>query len=115
MKTLVGPLTPAGYRRRCYGPLNLRRGASVSDRTASIQSESSDSSSSLPYVVLDVFADRPFAGNPLAVVLDAEHLTSEQLQHIAREFNLSETAFPLRPSDDERQSGADYRLRIFTP
>jgi trans-2,3-dihydro-3-hydroxyanthranilate isomerase len=63
----------------------------------------------LAYHVVDVFTDRAFAGNPLAVVLDADDLTSEQLQAVAREFNLSETAFPL-PSER-----ADYRVRIFTP
>ncbi|MDQ3456655.1 MAG: PhzF family phenazine biosynthesis protein [Actinomycetota bacterium] len=63
----------------------------------------------LHYEVVDVFTDRPFAGNPLAVVLDADDLSGEQLQALAREFNLSETAFPL-PS-----RVADYRLRIFTP
>jgi trans-2,3-dihydro-3-hydroxyanthranilate isomerase len=62
----------------------------------------------LAYHVVDVFTDRPFAGNPLAVVLDADDLTTEQMQSVAREFNLSETTFPL-PSDR-----ADYRLRIFT-
>jgi trans-2,3-dihydro-3-hydroxyanthranilate isomerase len=73
------------------------------------------SSKSVPYVIVDVFTERPFAGNPLAVVLDGESLTDEQMQQIARQFNLSETAFPLRPSDAERAGGADYRLRIFTP
>ena len=63
----------------------------------------------LAYHVVDVFTDRPFAGNPLAVVLDADDLSTEQLQAVAREFNLSETAFPL-PSER-----ADYRVRIFTP
>ena len=70
---------------------------------------------SLPYVVLDVFTERPFAGNPLAVVMDAEGLTDEQMLQITREFNLSETAFPLRPTEVERAAGADYALRIFTP
>ncbi len=70
---------------------------------------------SLPYVVLDVFAEQPFAGNPLAVVMDAEGLTGEQMLQITREFNLSETAFPLRPTEAERAAGADYVLRIFTP
>ena len=70
---------------------------------------------SLPYVVIDVFTDQPFSGNPLAVVLDAERLSKDQMQQIASEFNLSETAFPLRPSDQERSEGADYTLRIFTP
>jgi trans-2,3-dihydro-3-hydroxyanthranilate isomerase len=68
----------------------------------------------LPYRVVDVFTDRAYAGNPLAVVLDGEHLTTEQMQAIAVEANLSETAFPLRPTDEERARGVDYRLRIFT-
>jgi trans-2,3-dihydro-3-hydroxyanthranilate isomerase len=64
----------------------------------------------LRYDVVDVFTDRPFAGNPLAVVHGADGLSTGQLQAIAREFNLSETAFPLPPS-----AAADYRVRIFTP
>ncbi len=63
----------------------------------------------LQYEVVDVFTDRPYAGNPLAVVLDADDLPGESLQAIAREFNLSETAFPVR------SEVATYRLRIFTP
>ena len=63
------------------------------------------------YWVVDVFADRAFAGNPLAVVLDGDELTTEQMQTLAREFNLSETTFPLTTT----AAGADYRLRIFTP
>jgi trans-2,3-dihydro-3-hydroxyanthranilate isomerase len=63
----------------------------------------------LAYHVVDVFTDRPFAGNPLAVVLDGDDLTTESMQAIAREFHLSETTFPL-PS-----AVADYRVRIFTP
>jgi len=69
----------------------------------------------LAYHVLDVFTDRAFAGNPLAVVLDADGLSSGQLQALAREFHLSETAFPLTPSAADRAGGAHYRLRIFTP
>ena len=65
----------------------------------------------LEYWVVDVFADRAFAGNPLAVVLDGDDLTTEQMQTIARQFNLSETTFPVKTT----ASGADYRLRIFTP
>lgn len=64
----------------------------------------------LQFQVVDVFTDRAFAGNPLAVVLDADDLSTEQLQAIAREFNLSETAFPVRAPE-----GATYGLRIFTP
>ena len=65
----------------------------------------------LAFEVVDVFTDRAFAGNPLAVVLDADGLSTEQLQSLAREFNLSETAFPMAAD----VPGADYRLRIFTP
>jgi trans-2,3-dihydro-3-hydroxyanthranilate isomerase len=64
----------------------------------------------LRYEIVDVFTDHPYAGNPLAVVLDADRLDSAQMRSITREFNLSETAFVLPPSP-----GADYRIRIFTP
>ena len=67
--------------------------------------------SSRDYHVLDVFTDRAFAGNPLAVVLDSDDLSTQQMQAIAREFNLSETTFPMRTTTP----GADYLLRIFTP
>lgn len=67
--------------------------------------------SSLEYEIVDVFTDRPFAGNPLAVVFGAEALAGEQMQALAREFNLSETVFVLLPTQD----GATYRARIFTP
>jgi trans-2,3-dihydro-3-hydroxyanthranilate isomerase len=67
--------------------------------------------SSLPYEIVDVFTDRPYTGNPLAVVYDADHLAAEQMQAMAREFNLSETVFVLPPST----AGASYRARIFTP
>lgn len=65
----------------------------------------------LTYHVVDVFTDRAFAGNPLAVVLDGDDLTTEQMQAIASEFNLSETTFPVAASS----AAATYRLRIFTP
>ncbi|NJC69356.1 PhzF family phenazine biosynthesis protein [Planosporangium thailandense] len=65
----------------------------------------------LRYEVVDVFTDRPFAGNPLAVVYGAEDLAGEQMHTIAREFNLSETIFVLPPTAE----GATYRVRIFTP
>ena len=65
----------------------------------------------LRYDVVDVFTDRPYTGNPLAVVHGGAELTGRQMQAIAAEFGLSETAFPLPPSTPE----ADYRLRIFTP
>jgi trans-2,3-dihydro-3-hydroxyanthranilate isomerase len=65
----------------------------------------------LPYEVVDVFTDRPFAGNPLAVVFGGQRLAARQLQAVAGEFNLSETVFVLPPT----QPGATYRARIFTP
>lgn len=71
--------------------------------------------SRLQYDVVDVFTDRAFAGNPLAVVYGAELLSTAALQAITGEFNLSETAFPVSPSDADRDAGADYRVRIFTP
>jgi trans-2,3-dihydro-3-hydroxyanthranilate isomerase len=67
-------------------------------------------SKALTYEVVDVFTDTAFAGNPLAVVLDGDHLSTEQMQSLAREFNLSETVFPTAPP-----AGATYGLRIFTP
>jgi trans-2,3-dihydro-3-hydroxyanthranilate isomerase len=65
----------------------------------------------LAYEVVDVFTGRPFAGNPLAVVLDADQLSTEQCQALAFEFHLSETSFLCAPVAE----GADYRVRIFTP
>ncbi len=66
---------------------------------------------SLRYEILDVFTDRPFTGNPLAVVHGADRLDGDQMQALAREFNLSETVFVLLPTRPE----ASYRARIFTP
>lgn len=63
------------------------------------------------YRVLDVFTDTAYGGNPLAVLPQAEGLSDSQMQRIAREFNLSETAF-VRPP---RNRGETHRLRIFTP
>ena len=62
------------------------------------------------YVTVDVFTDRPFGGNPLAVVLDAQGLSTEEMQAIAREFNYSETTFVLPPRDGAH----DAEVRIFT-
>ncbi|MGQ7792127.1 PhzF family phenazine biosynthesis protein [Faunimonas sp. B44] len=63
------------------------------------------------YQIYDVFTDRPLAGNPLAVVLDAEGLDNGAMQAIAREFNLSETVFVLEADNP----GHTARVRIFTP
>jgi trans-2,3-dihydro-3-hydroxyanthranilate isomerase len=65
----------------------------------------------LDYEIVDVFAPRAFAGNPLAVVFDADALSTEQCQALANEFHLSETSFLSAPTEP----GADYRVRIFTP
>lgn len=66
--------------------------------------------STVAYEIVDVFTDRPFAGNPLAVVYGAGHLGADQMQTLAREFNLAETVFVLAPT----VPGATYRARIFT-
>jgi PhzF family phenazine biosynthesis protein len=60
---------------------------------------------------VDVFTETPYRGNPVAVVLDGDGLTDDELARIANWTNLSETTFVLPPT----QSGADYRVRIFTP
>jgi trans-2,3-dihydro-3-hydroxyanthranilate isomerase len=62
------------------------------------------------YVTVDVFTDRAFGGNPLAVVLDAGGLSTAQMQSIATEFNYSETTFVLPPADRAN----DAQVRIFT-
>jgi len=63
------------------------------------------------YVTLDVFTSERFAGNPLAVVLEAEGLDDAGMQRIAKEFNLSETVFVLPPSEPRQRAD----IRIFTP
>lgn len=65
----------------------------------------------LNYVLVDVFTDRMFGGNQLAVFPDASEVPPELMQPIAKEFNLSETTFVLPPTDPAN----DYRVRIFTP
>ncbi|WP_199035935.1 PhzF family phenazine biosynthesis protein [Glycomyces salinus] len=65
----------------------------------------------LSFEIIDVFTDRAYAGNQLAVVYDGQDLTDGQMQAIAQEFGYSETSFILPPTVD----GADYRARIFTP
>jgi trans-2,3-dihydro-3-hydroxyanthranilate isomerase len=65
----------------------------------------------LSFATVDVFTNRQFGGNPLAVLPDARGLTSEQMQAIACEFNLSETTFVLPPQDAANTA----QVRIFTP
>jgi PhzF family phenazine biosynthesis protein len=64
-----------------------------------------------PFSQVDVFAPGPKAGNPVAVVHDADGRTTEQMQSFANWTNLSETTFLQKPTHPE----ADYKLRIFTP
>jgi len=65
----------------------------------------------LNFVTVDVFTDRQFGGNPLAVITDAQGLSGEQMQAIAAEFNLAETTFVLPPKDPAHAA----EVRIFTP
>lgn len=64
--------------------------------------------SRLPLHVIDSFTDQVYGGNPCAVVFDADHLSDEQMQTIAREMNLSETAFVME------SEVADFKVRFFT-
>lgn len=64
-----------------------------------------------PFKQVDVFTAKPYAGNPLAVVLDGSDLDAGAMQNFARWTNLSETTFLLPPTEPT----ADYRVRIFTP
>src|SRR5271163_4552834 len=63
------------------------------------------------FQTVDVFTDRQFGGNPLAVIPDARGLSDAQMQAIANEFNLAETTFVLPPSEPANTP----RVRIFTP
>ena len=63
------------------------------------------------FIQVDVFGETPYRGNPLAVVVDAEGLTTAAMQKFAKWTNLSETTFLLPPT----QASADYKVRIFTP
>lgn len=65
----------------------------------------------LDFFVYDVFTDRAFSGNPLAIVMGADDLNGAQMQTIARQFNLSETIFVMRPADPANRA----RVRIFLP
>jgi trans-2,3-dihydro-3-hydroxyanthranilate isomerase len=66
---------------------------------------------SVPFVTVDVFTDTRFAGNPLAVITDAQNLTDLEMQQIAAEFGYSETTFVLPPKDPANTA----EVRIFTP
>jgi trans-2,3-dihydro-3-hydroxyanthranilate isomerase len=64
-----------------------------------------------PFLIADVFTDRPFSGNQLGVVLEADGLATAQMQAIAAELHFAETTFVLRP----RSEAEDVQVRIFTP
>ena len=64
----------------------------------------------IPFYLLDVFTTEPFTGNPLAVVWEADDLSTELMRRIAGEFNQTETTFVLTPTVPD----ADWRLRSFT-
>ena len=63
-----------------------------------------------PFAQVDVFTTTPYRGNPVAVVMDGDGLSTEEMQRFANWTNLSETTFIVSPSDP----AADYRVRIFT-
>ncbi len=65
----------------------------------------------IDYFLMDVFTDVPLAGNPLAIIPKADHLSDEYMQKIAGEFNLSETVFLLPPASPAHAAS----IRIFTP
>lgn len=67
------------------------------------------------YQQIDVFTDVAYRGNPLAVVLDSEGLTTQQMQDFTNWTNLSEATFLLPPTPEGAAAGADYRVRIFCP
>ena len=62
-----------------------------------------------PFLLVDAFTDTALGGNPCAVVLDADDLSPDQMQRLAREFNQSETAFV------RRSAVAEFGVRYFTP
>src|SRR5204862_7668071 len=88
--------------RRGPDPLRLLRG-NRADRGSGVRN--------LHYHRVDVSTDRLFGGTPLAVFTNGRCLSSELMQSIARELNLSETTFVL-PAE---KAGTDFRVRIFTP
>lgn len=68
-----------------------------------------------PFKQVDVFTAVPYRGNPLAVVLDGEGLTTAEMQDFTHWTNLSECTFLLPPTPEGRAAGAHYRVRIFCP
>src|SRR5947209_7642794 len=102
----LGSNTGSPASRETYARVTV-----VTSAEATVAGVADRAAADLAYEVVDVFAPRPYAGNPLAVVLDADDLTTDQCQALAFEFHLSETSFLSAPTEP----GADYRVRIFTP
>jgi len=102
-RTLTARTRAAGGNetRTCRSPLRWPLSTAASLELAMLR----------PFVQIDVFTGLPLAGNPLAVVLDANGLDDATMQRFARWTNLSETTFVLAPTSEK----ASYRLRIFTP
>jgi PhzF family phenazine biosynthesis protein len=93
------------------GAASCRRALDVGVGSVSLHAHGRGAATSRRYVQMDVFANRPGAGNPLAVVLDAEGLDDEAMQAIARWTRLPETTFVFPARNGE----ASYGLRIFSP
>src|SRR5215207_10852892 len=100
----LGSNTVSPASRETYALLAVVTGREITVGAVAARDE-------LDYEIVDVFAPGPFAGNPLAVVFDADDLSTEQCQALAFEFHLSETSFICAPTEP----GASYRVRIFTP
>lgn len=90
--------------------LDRRQAPEAAGTAASSPAEHPPSSRRVSVLQVDAFTRQPFAGNPAGVVLDAAGLSDGEMQEIAREINVSETAFLLPPA-----VGGDFRLRYFTP
>lgn len=89
-------------------------GAIVSKRVSAGDTSEECDSKRLHFVHMDVFTEKPFAGNPLSVFTDARGLTDTDMQLLARETNLHETAFVL-PRSDAIEAREGVKVRIFTP
>jgi len=99
-----------------FGDVSSRAGVRVRDNNAMSSAsprEFQKPRSELTYYIVDVFTDAAFTGNPLAVVMNTTGLTTDQMQSIAREFNLSETTFVER-REPHAESREGVRVRIFT-
>ena len=96
---------------KCAYNIDMLSPASRRAALVKLDSSTSDDAPIIPVFQLDVFTDRLFGGNQLAVFLDGRGLSAETMQAIAREMNFSETTFILPPE----RSDTDVRVRIFTP